>query len=54
MFQFLLLKRTLQVGLCDVRMLLLFCVLWGIGMALRESEGDKGYENMVAASSVKL
>lgn len=54
MAQFWLLKRTFQVGLCDVRMLLLFCVLCRIGMALCESEGDKGYENMVAASSVKL
>lgn len=48
-----LLMRSLQVGLCDVRKQLLFCVLWGIGMALYELEGDKGYENMVAASSVK-
>lgn len=54
MAQFLLLMRSLQVGLCDVRKLLIFCVLWGIGMALYELEGDKGYENMVAASSVKL
>lgn len=54
MAQFLLLMRSLQVGLWGMRKLLLFWVLWRIGMALNELEGDKGYKNMVAASSVKL